>query len=395
MDRTKASPTTLPCNPAPAVPCVLVLDDDPNLREMLREVMLLEGYEVETADSLQAGRAVIDRHWDAALIDVRLGAQNGLDFLRELRLRHPYVVALVLTGYSTPNVALSALRAGADDYFGKPVDLEKIKIAVRRGLDRVQAFEQNRALVNDLHGMHEKLRQARALLDRRGVSNVEESAAYLQILAEGASREIRGPLAAMRTSLEVLRETRGIDDNAFELIDYALGEANKIDHTLSNLVMLVRPGSDTAHVDLTDVLQAATRFASAEMSRRNIRAHVEPGEVARVVCDPWRLLRAVLNLLLFSIERMPEGGKISAQIRVDPEEEQAECRMADTGPSVGPGKLEALFEPFDPRSSGALGLPAARGIIEEIGGRLWAEMRPAVGMVFILRLPLEGAATEE
>jgi C4-dicarboxylate-specific signal transduction histidine kinase len=92
---------------------------------------------------------------------------------------------------------------------------------------------------------------------------------------------------------------------------------------------------------------------------------------------------------------MPEGGTISAQIRVDPEEEQAECRMADTGPSSGPGKLEALFEPFDPRSSGALGLPAARGIIEEIGGRLWAEVRPAGGMVFILRLPLEGVAEAE
>jgi signal transduction histidine kinase len=369
-----------------------VLDDDSNLREMLREVMLLEGYEVDTAGSLQAGRAVIDQHWDAALIDVRLGSQNGLDFLRELRLRHPHVVALVLTGFSTPNVALSALRAGADDYFGKPVDLEKIKIAVRRGIDRVQASEQNRALVNDLHGMHEKLRQARALLSRRGVSSVEESAAYLQLLAEGASREVRAPLAAIRTSLDVLRETNGIDDAAFELIDYALGEANKIEHTLSNLVMLVRPGADAAPIDLTEVLQAVTRFAGGEMSGRNIHARVEPGEVARVVGDPWRLSRAVLNLLLFSIERMPEGGEIAAQIRVDPEANQAECRMADTGPSVADEKLEALFEPFDPRSSGALGLPAARGIIEEIGGRLWAESRPAGGMVFVLRLPLESAA---
>jgi CheY-like chemotaxis protein len=388
---TRSQPAATPGRLAPAH--ILVLDDDPNVREILSQLLLLEGHDVETAESLSQARTLLDQHWDAALIDVRLGSRNGLDFLAELRARQPDVVAVVLTGFSTPQVALRALQAGADDYFGKPVDLEKIKIAVRRGLDRVAATTANRALIHDLRGLNEQLRHARSLLLRRGVSNAEEGAAYFGILSEGAAREIRGPLAAIRTSLEVLNEGRGGDDRAGELIDYALGEAGKIERVLANLVSLVRPSREAAVVDLAETLQSALRFAGEELSRRKITALADSSEVAPISAEPWSLLRTLLNLVLWSVDRMPSGGRISAQVRVSPEEEQAECRLADTGPVPPAGEMEALFEPLDPKSSGALGLPAARAIIEAIGGRVWAEPNPAGGIVFCIRIPL--AASED
>jgi signal transduction histidine kinase len=153
-------------------------------------------------------------------------------------------------------------------------------------------------------------------------------------------------------------------------------------------VSLVRPGRDAVELDFNEVLQNAVRFAGEELARREVTALTTAGEIARVTADPWRLLRALLNMILWAAERMPSGGTISAQIRVFPGESQIECRLADTGAAIVPEEVEALFEPLDPKSSGALGLPAARTIMEEIGGRVWAEQRPTGGMVLCVRLPL-------
>jgi signal transduction histidine kinase len=377
-----------PFRPAPRPARVLVLDDDLNMREVLSETLLLAGYDVETAESLANQERLLSTRWDAAIVDVRLGKQSGLDFLNALRARQPDVVALVLTGFSTPDVALSALRAGADDYFGKPVDLEKLKLAIRRGLERLTTTLENRALAQDLRSLHDQLRQARSLLQRRGVTTFEEGAAYLGILTEGAAREIRGPLAAVRTSLNVVLGAPGMEPRSAELVEYAIGEAGKIERTVSNLVSLIRPGREAVPTELSEIAEHAMRFTAEEMARKNVVAVIEPGEEAWISADRSRILRALVNVLLASLERMPSGGRIAIRTHADRDVGEADCEVTDTGTGIPTEEIEAVFEPFNPRSPGGLGLPAARAIVEEINGRIWAENRAGQGCAICIRLPL-------
>ena len=112
----------------------LVADDDDLFRDRLGRALESRGWEVFlAADSAQTLAAAQEHAPDLAIVDLRLGAENGLDLVRKLRSLDPTVFILMLTGWGSIATALEAVRGGADHYLSKPVDADQI-IAVFRSL---------------------------------------------------------------------------------------------------------------------------------------------------------------------------------------------------------------------------------------------------------------------
>jgi two-component system, OmpR family, response regulator MprA len=116
---------------------ILVVDDDRALRDALRRVLTLAGYEVQVAaDGEQAIELVVQAVPDAVVLDVGLPGIDGLEVCRRLRRLGNRVPILMLTARDAVSDRIDGLDAGADDYLVKPFDVEELKARVRALLRR-------------------------------------------------------------------------------------------------------------------------------------------------------------------------------------------------------------------------------------------------------------------
>ena len=122
-------------------PRLLLVEDDPELTAMLVELLTDEGYAVDAAPDGQRGLHLgLTRDYDILLLDRGLPAVDGLDLLTRLRAQGRTTPTLVLSALANPGDRVAGLDAGAEDYLGKPFDVEellaRLRALRRRHLDR-------------------------------------------------------------------------------------------------------------------------------------------------------------------------------------------------------------------------------------------------------------------
>jgi two-component system response regulator FixJ len=119
-------------------PTVYVVDDDQAVRDGLKALLTVSGYQVEPFDSAESFLAAIDRGaTGCAILDIRMPGMNGLELQRELKRRSMALPVVIVTGHGDVPLAVAALKAGAVDFIEKPFDsdalLSSIEEALRRG----------------------------------------------------------------------------------------------------------------------------------------------------------------------------------------------------------------------------------------------------------------------
>ena len=116
---------------------LLVVDDEPDLRTLYELTLLREGYDIETAGTVEEALLHLkDRTYSAVITDMRLPDGTGLDLLRWLEDFGRREKAIVITAYGSAENAVEALKAGAYDYLTKPVDLKQFRAVVASALGR-------------------------------------------------------------------------------------------------------------------------------------------------------------------------------------------------------------------------------------------------------------------
>jgi two-component system response regulator PilR (NtrC family) len=116
---------------------LLVVDDEPDLRTLYELTLLREGYDMDTAGTVQEALLHLkDRTYSAVITDMRLPDGSGLDVLRWLEEGGRREKAIVITAYGSAENAVDALKAGAYDYLTKPVDLKQFRAVVASALGR-------------------------------------------------------------------------------------------------------------------------------------------------------------------------------------------------------------------------------------------------------------------
>src|SRR5689334_4771350 len=121
---------------------ILVVDDDDAIVLTLQAILEAEGYAVEGAvGGAAALDAIRNKHYDLVLTDLKMPAIDGLAVLAEVQKRSPQTVTLMMTGHGSLESALEAVRLGAYEYLSKPTNVEDLKLAVRRSLERKRLSE--------------------------------------------------------------------------------------------------------------------------------------------------------------------------------------------------------------------------------------------------------------
>src|ERR1043165_3907469 len=112
---------------------VLVIDDELDIREGLEMLLTTEGYSVDLAQNGTEGLQKLESHaYDLVLLDLMMPDMSGMDVLQEVRQRDRETPIFMITAYGSAEAAVSALKSGANDYFSKPWDNEKLIIEIDR-----------------------------------------------------------------------------------------------------------------------------------------------------------------------------------------------------------------------------------------------------------------------
>jgi len=120
---------------------VIIVDDEPNMRQVLRILLQGEGHTVfDTDDGHEVLKKIVAEPWDIVIQDVRMPKMHGLDLLKAIRAIENPPLVLVITAFSSWDDAVAAMRLGAHDYIKKPFDNNHIKASVARAIQRRRLF---------------------------------------------------------------------------------------------------------------------------------------------------------------------------------------------------------------------------------------------------------------
>jgi len=134
------------------MPHVLVVEDDPNSRAALAEMVELEGFTADAAGALEPARAYLEkRPPDLLLVDLMLPDGSGIDLLRELSADSATEV-VVITGHASVDTAVQALRMGATDYLTKPVEIPRLRVVLSN-------VKRRRELKDEIDNLRGELRE--------------------------------------------------------------------------------------------------------------------------------------------------------------------------------------------------------------------------------------------
>lgn len=175
---------------------LLVVDDEPSMREFLEIMLSNDGYQVKTAGSGEEALEIYRREEaDLVLTDVKMPGMSGLDLIREIHSVDPSAPIIAITAYACADDAIRAVREGAYDYISKPFQIEDLRIVVRNALETRRLRHENRQLKDSIEGKYDFsdiVAESREMLEIFSlISRVAPSKANVLIMGEsGTGKEL-------------------------------------------------------------------------------------------------------------------------------------------------------------------------------------------------------------
>ncbi len=169
---------------------ILVVDDDEGVRQVLNQCLQEQGYKVSCADSGEKAIAALkEGTFDLVVLDMVLPRMDGLEVLKQVTALRPEVPILMITGFSSVETAIKAMKMGAVDYVVKPFRMEEVELVIGKALERSHLRRENiylRRQLETTYGVHNIVGQSPEM--RRIFALIEQVASNRStVLITGAS----------------------------------------------------------------------------------------------------------------------------------------------------------------------------------------------------------------
>lgn len=362
---------------------VLIVDDDPIMREVMREQLADCGCSCVLADNGEAGRdAAAGEPFDLAVVDISMPRLNGFELLRHLR-QHPRTVDLpviVCTSHNDRSSIDKAYDLGASSFVTKPINWPQfahhVQFVMRNG-------ETERAL-----------RAARA----EAVSASRMKNGLFHVL----SHELKTPLAALVGLTGVLKAglIGKINGEQGEQLDLVIDGAQRLNAIVSDILILSKALSSPEQQNFEELpaqelLDDALSGHKNAARERGVTLIVRPLESQfTLTCDSHLIRQAFARLISNAVKFSPPKGQVEvwAHRRADG---SALISVHDQGPGLSQSKLQECLKPFlqedmsysRPADGLGLGLPIAKAICEAHGGELVIHTSLGQGLLAAICLP--------
>lgn len=408
----------------PDAPLLVVVDDNPNMLEFLRD-LLSRDYRVKTAANAVAALALLRAQRPHLILsDVMMPGPDGVAFCKAVKhdesLRH--IPVILLTARASVESKITGLEAGADDYVTKPFHPDELKA-------RIASLLRMRQIERELRRSHTRLGRAYDELRETQLKLIQaEKLASIGTLVAGVAHEINNPISFINSSIDLISisvaEVREILDRHLQgngreeaalralrdELDYEYrfdmlqqnasicrDGASRAARIVTDLRTFSRPASGHYEpADLHEQLERSLRLLQGEYKNR-ITVHRQYGELPLVLCDAGQVGQVFMNLLSNAAQAIEGSGDIYVRTRRD--KRTVHVEIEDTGGGMDDTVLARVFDPFfttkQVGKGTGLGLSICRSLLTAHGGDIQARSIPGRGSVFTVTLPIYGAPHDE
>lgn len=411
-------------SPNPAT--VLLVDDDPLVRDSLSRLLADQGLNVvPCAGAVEAIEQLCRVAADAILSDIKMPGMNGLELLSHVRAQNPDLPVLLMTGFADLEMAVAAIQNGVFDFILKPYNPLQLFHSLNKAIDfkRLRQLEANyqaelEARINEarseLQAAHNRLLQG-------------EKLASIGQLAAGVAHEINNPAGFITSNLGTLNRYVERLLSYIELQETLLAEPNpppalndlaeqrrilRIDHIRDDIKSLLAESLDGAD-RIKSLVQGLKNFARVDAENfeyADINAGLDStinicwneikyvatlekdyGDLPQAQVYPQQLNQVFMNLLVNAAHAIATEGKIT--VRTWFQGKFIYVSITDTGCGIPETIQNRIYDPFfttkDIGKGTGLGLSIAYDIVRKHQGEIEFETALGAGTTFTVKLPLQ------
>lgn len=347
---------------------ILVVDDDDNLRETLRDLLELEGYIIDEA---QTGTKALEldkaNDYQVILMDFNLDDMTGIDVIKAIRQTNKTSQILMMTAHASLDTAVQAIKESVYDFLIKPVNFVHLKNTIYKALEK---FRLEQEIKNLLAELKEKNKDLVRLNDIKS-----------KFLAM-ASHDLSNSLMTLQLSFEMLVSGLALSDDQKSKISYITGGLSQISGLINDLVdwASIEKGKFRLEKNYFEADKLGTELvegikARATLKEIAVETNLEPQLV--ISADRRRISQVLLNLLDNALRHTPKGGKIT--VNASKQGEDVLFSVTDTGDGITPEDAKDLFTSFysssdenKERGRLGLGLSISKEIVLSHDGKIWA-----------------------
>lgn len=347
---------------------ILIVDDEPNILELIHSMLDDEGYKLLTASSVQKCKEIVETSKvDIIISDIKMPQQDGLQLLSWIKENYSHILVILVTGHGNTDLAIEALRNNCHDFLEKPFDTDDILNSLEKAVQYIQAEEAMDQENQDI-----------------------ENFAYL------AAHDLLEPSQSIKIYIELL-----IKSNERLLTDKGKHYLARISQCASRMTDLTNSLLDLANIstgelefdeiDLSEALNQAQDNLELKINESNAAIHCD--KPLGTCKGNLALITSVFQNLISNAIKYCDKENSEIWIESSMENNKLKVTIKDNGIGITEDNLHKIFEPFYQINSKhkyggtGLGLANCHRIIKKHQGKIWAKSVVGQGSTFYVELP--------
>jgi signal transduction histidine kinase len=412
-------------------PTILLIEDEPQLRDNLQTLLQRAGYRVTAAaHGMEGIQQIGGEPFDLVITDLVMPVMDGFQVMDYLRVHCPETVVVVITAYASTESAIAALRKGAYDYLSKPLDVDLVQCVVARALEKARMHKALQRSLVELKMHEEQLLKAHDELERRveerttalalANADLQKQIAARQrmeeellrarklesvgVLAAGIAHDFNNLLTGILGNISLAKEFVETDAKTVACLSAAEQACQRATALTQQLLTFAKGGTPVRRtVSLVELLKDSVGFA---LRGANVRSDLQiAADLWPVDVDAGQINQVIHNVVRNAMQAMPDGGTV--QVRADnvvlgagasfslPEGRYVKITVQDHGYGISREVLSNIFDPyFTTRAEGSgLGLTTAYAIVTKHDGSINVTSEVGVGTTVTIYLPASQQAS--
>ena len=371
----------------PSEVTILVVDDEPINRQVLRNQLEMVGYRVEVAiDGLQGLKLLEKLNPQVILLDVMMPRLSGYQTCYRIRQKYSAseLPIILLTAKDQPEDTVRGFQHGANDYLTKPFSREELLIRVRFHLKLSKATSEVYRMMDDLRGMQNQLIQSVKL-------------AAVGEMTSGIAHELKTPLAGISTILSGVELAKQLHqeidmDATCSRVSLLVKRCSAIIEHMRNYSRRTEETHSQTQI-INQLLQNTLLLVEPQLKRIGGKLELNLGyDLPFVRGNDIQLEQVFINLCNNACDAMEQSKERILTIQSMAEGDAVVVRVSDTGPGMRPEVQERVFESFFTTKSAdkgtGLGMSISQNIIEQHKGQIRFNSELGRGTTFEIYLPV-------
>ncbi len=370
---------------------ILVIDDEEGICRGIQRTLEPAGFQVAAEHDGQGGLDYIKKNsTDLALIDVKIPGISGLDLIKLIQGVDPEIVCIIITGYATVEMAVSAIKEGAYDFLTKPFTTDTLLLAVNQGLEK-------RNLAREAKKAAQAEAEARRLAEEKTrLEDLNQAKAQFIRLV---THELQSPVSAVENYLKLILGGYVPDGKEEEILRKCIVRTEEERMLIADLLELghleVLDSFQPEPVNLYRLLVKILNECRESADEKGLKITLDADStVPDIVSAPEQVRSLWCNLISNAIKYTPENGEIKISLKY--ENGEIVGRVSDTGIGIPAEDQERLFSEFfrasNARKEGipgtGLGLAIVKKMIDGWGGEISLASNQGQGTTIDFSIPV-------